>query len=396
MLDRGYSKSLVRQFNCSSLASHGTIACMFGLQNKKERRIIVKILYVISTLENSGPVHVLLGLCSELSITNNVTILTLSPENENSRMADFEKLSLSIESLNLSRIEFPIKGQKKFQKFLAKHQFNIVHGHGIRADKLIADSRQKHTVSTAHNVPEVDYVFTYGRFVGKIMAIQQQKYWNNISMVVGCSNAVERAINHKNAITIFNGTINSDSSDIKKNESPVNIVFLGGITARKNIVFVLKAVSELSVPLKNVQITIVGDGLMLKKLQNEYSQLPSVQFLGALQNPMDILQQAQWLISASKSEGLPMAALEAMSKNCNLLLSDIEQHKEIFRLINDRNLCQLFSISDFSELQGILQKIDNSELIWTDGNQNVWKNNFSASVMAHNYLRLYKEYMTQI
>ena len=110
-----------------------------------------------------------------------------------------------------------------------------------------------------------------------------------------------------------------------------------------------------------------------------------MKFWGHINNPNKLLSETDYLVSASKSEGLPTAVLEALSYGKPLLLSNIESHKEIL------------DVGDF----GFYFKNNNSEsfgrslkrLLLTDfDSEKIRKQaikKFSAPVMSKKYQKIY-------
>ena len=74
----------------------------------------------------------------------------------------------------------------------------------------------------------------------------------------------------------------------------------------------------------------MGDGADYAELKSQFGALPNVIFTGNIGNVNEYLQAADIYISSSKSEGLPNGVLEAMATGLPVILSDIEQHKEIY------------------------------------------------------------------
>ena len=58
------------------------------------------------------------------------------------------------------------------------------------------------------------------------------------------------------------------------------------------------------------------------------------------------LQAADLFVSASRSEGMPLAVLEALSCGCPALLSDIAPHCEIAEDVQDQSCVRLFDATN--------------------------------------------------
>lgn len=73
---------------------------------------MTKILYIVSTLKSTGPTNQLYNIVRYGDNQNySYTILTLSPEPNDSKIDDFKKLGVRVDTLNLSRVKGVIKGK---------------------------------------------------------------------------------------------------------------------------------------------------------------------------------------------------------------------------------------------------------------------------------------------
>ena len=100
------------------------------------------------------------------------------------------------------------------------------------------------------------------------------------------------------------------------NEYNYDLVYVGRINYLKNPQRLIEICSRVVKQLPSVRIAIIGDGDlredMLKMIQT-YSLTNNITYLGFLNNPYKILQSSKGMIMTSRTEGLPMCALEAMS-----------------------------------------------------------------------------------
>ena len=96
-----------------------------------------KILYIVSTLQRTGPTNVLFNLVSHLDRTKfQPVILTLSPENNShyTLQAEFLKLDVEIHSIGLSRIAGFLLGNSKILEFAQRAENQAQNGQ-IRKEK---------------------------------------------------------------------------------------------------------------------------------------------------------------------------------------------------------------------------------------------------------------------
>lgn len=364
----------------------------------------MRILYVISTLRNSGPVNVIYSLCRELCDRNDITVLTIGPEGENSRLNDFEALGVRVHSLNLSSKQFLLTGRRAFGEFLTCHAFDVVHTHVLRPDWLAAGvAKQFPTVkfvSTAHNNPLLDYTDLFGGIFGPMLSWLQYRLWSKMDLVVGCSAYVSEAVRQHlgssakvQVKTVLNGTDPLSSAQENKLEGQrdqFELVYVGGISHRKNVEFLLNTFMSEYEKWPNLSLTLIGKGELLDVMKSRY-QAERVHFLGFVDAPREYLLSRSWVISASTAEGLPMALIEGLECGCNLLMSDIPPHRELLAPEHGDQFSKTFSITDPNELKTIFTNIDNQHMIAKPDAHEFWRNNFSSNIMATNYAKLYRD-----
>lgn len=108
---------------------------------------------------------------------------------------------------------------------------------------------------------------------------------------------------------------------------------------------------------------ILGDGELFRYCKDKYSKDLRYIFMGKVECPLEYYQLSDIFVSASLSEGLPLALLEAASTGCYLYVSDIEPHREIASLLGEENI-SMFKIKDgsYNYLQPKIKKADYNAL----------------------------------
>lgn len=105
---------------------------------------------------------------------------------------------------------------------------------------------------------------------------------------------------------------------------------------------------------------------------------------GSVNNVNEYLQASDIYIASSKSEGLPNGVLEAMAVGLPVILSDIEQHKEVY----DANpkIGELYRIGDKKDcLHKILTLDTNEQVICGEEAYKCAHEQFSAERMSKQY-----------
>jgi glycosyltransferase involved in cell wall biosynthesis len=132
-------------------------------------------------------------------------------------------------------------------------------------------------------------------------------------------------------------------------------------------------------------LIMLGDGKLREECQ-KYSN-ENVLILGEVSNVNDYLNISDIFISASKSEGLPNAVLEAMAAQVMVILSDISPHKEIIEEETKSGI--LFNLEK-NELVNILNNINKLDLESRGKKcREIVEKNFSDEVMSNKYQQKY-------
>lgn len=364
-----------------------------------------KILYIASTLKNSGPTNQLYGLIKNLDKNSfNPYLLTLSSEPKDTKINDFKKLNINIQSLNLTRIQMMINGKNKLINEVKKIKPDLIHTSGIRPDINTNKYLRKYNhCCTIRNYAFDDYPVVYGKILGNLMAYKHIKVFKNINYPISCSYAIKNKYKKRHNINTlvvqngidakkFNPVSKSKKIELRKKLGLMSdekfFVSVGSLIDRKDPLTLVKAFKEIN---NNAKLIILGNG----PLRDKCSEIANNNIIlkGHVDNVSDYLQAGDIFISASKSEGLPNSVLEAMGTGLPVLLSNISSHKEI---IGRNNIIgELFKLSDQDKLTNLIRKYRDfdSKVIKNKGNEarKVLDNYFSAVVMSNSYQKIYKD-----
>ena len=129
-------------------------------------------------------------------------------------------------------------------------------------------------------------------------------------------------------------------------------VCAGSLIARKNCLSVVRAVRNVDAP--NLVAIFVGGGVLEAELRRAAHGDPRIRFTGHVNDVARYLQAADFFVSASRSEGMPSAVLEAIACGLPLVLSDIEPHRELLDLIPSAGT--LVALQDDGALAAALQR----------------------------------------
>ena len=151
------------------------------------------VLIVVSTLKSCGPVSVIFELVRHLDPKKyRASIVTLSRERRESRLAEFVALGIPIIKLDLGRWSI-IMASSGVRGAIAVSSADIVHCHGPRPDVFTAIARPCiPIVSTVHSDLPVDYSLGYGLYSGPWLANIHFHALRRFDSVVSVSDAIQQ------------------------------------------------------------------------------------------------------------------------------------------------------------------------------------------------------------
>lgn len=365
----------------------------------------MRILYIVSTLEQTGPTSQLLNIIRNLGDDYTPLVVTLSSEPMNSRLENFRGSGIKVIQLNMSRLKGLFMLKNRITSLVEEFKPDIVHSQGVRGDSLSTHfAKDIPVVCTVRNYPQIDYAMTYGVVLGKIMSRVHMFKLSKASFVVGVSGSVSENLHGfglSNVQTIFNGVETKryiQILDNKKNKLKEKIglhddsfVFIssGSLCERKNPTVIINAFIEAFDKYSNVELVFIGDGSLLHECKQLAVTDTRINFFGNVENVEDFLQASDMFVSSSIAEGFPNSVLEAMACGLPVILSDIDPHKEFFTI--SRDIGDMFAVQDVKELSKLFEQVKYLNLEKSrSAVQEVIRTKLSAKAMSSQYQELYK------
>ncbi|KZM44899.1 hypothetical protein OA92_03270 [Marinomonas sp. SBI22] len=365
----------------------------------------IKILYLCSTLKNSGPTNQLFNIITNLNSDKfECIVITLSPESNNSLIHKFKNKKITVISLELSRIKGIFFLRRKLLKQLKVFIPDIIHSQGVRADSLSSSLLGSFVkISTLRNFPQLDYRMTYGKILGALLTKNHISSLNKIDFCVGVSKAVTKNLNEnflfKNTISIQNGVDDTTYYPLSfenkvemrnKLNIPKNAIVwvtTGHLSERKNPINIINSFTNFLKMNDKHYLVFIGNGNLLNECKR-LSNGMNIIFTKKIDNVHEYLKISDYYVSSSKAEGLPNAVLEAMACSLPVLLSNIEPHNEFFNV--NLNIGYKFNVdSEFSNEINLM--INSDYKLQSKSCLDVINKNFSASIMSKKYQDLYIE-----
>ncbi|NMT49661.1 glycosyltransferase [Providencia stuartii] len=214
-----------------------------------------------------------------------------------------------------------ISSSIKIAKFLKKESIKVVISNSANAgihSRLSKIFYNHKNIYVSHGWP---CIYNGGRFKRIYCFIEKMLSIITDSVLCVSNNDKKNAldiikINPNKIVTIRNSVIplkSKENINLRK-----KFIFVGRLTHPKRPDLFLEAAKKNP----SSDFYIIGDGPHKNTLQQSYSYLKNVFFLGEIKNFTDYLSYDVFILS-SDSEGLPMSALEAASAGLPMILSDV-------------------------------------------------------------------------
>lgn len=344
----------------------------------------MNIAYIVPSLRKLGPVVVTYDLvCRMIDEGHRVTVYFFDNYTDNTICFPCPTIRIKI-----------------WEKFKFE-EYDIVHSHCFRSDfyvfihKPLGGTKTKF-ITTIHNFVFEDLSSQYNKFISSILGnlwILSVKRHNQIVVLSNVAKEYyKRWFNSKNLHVIYNTRSLQEKHDLSNEEIEQLMDFktncsLIGINAlltqRKGIDLAIKALPYID----NVKLYIVGDGKIkteLKQLSEKLGISKRVFFAGFKEDAYRYIKYYDLYLMPSRSEGFPLALLEAVSLQCNIVVSDIPIFREFFT----------DSEATFFELENNQSLVSAIEYALThDKSKMAYKrylSDYTIDKFAQSYLNIYK------
>lgn len=360
---------------------------------------MINAIYLISRFKQSGPVNQALNLAMGMDASFcKMIVVTMSPDPPKNRKDKFD--ASGVEYIQLNRKNWDILGCiKDIKRLIKQYNISVVHSSGVRPDLcnlLLPKSVFKVTTirSEIANVAERE-----GRIIKSIAQSVQRYSLRNMDIPVACSYALANRIMSEigRRVGVIHNCVNTELYCPCPNKKELReqlglswdktiYVVLGSLIERKNNEVVLKYFSRAKDD--DSLLLMIGDG-KLKPIYQEKYNTPNIKYLGHVEQPLSYMQAADYLISASTSEGLPNSVLEALACGLPVILSDIEPHREI---LCEGDVGCIFDHSSVDALSEVIQGLRKRDYSVLSANcRTTADQKFSIQKTAQQYFQLYQK-----
>ena len=222
----------------------------------------------------------------------------------------------------------------------------------------------------------------------------ERKMWNRASHIIATTaeiknHIVDQAPAVKNRISIMPDFVDTDNFKPNPGSKRYDLIYVGRISAVKNLESLLKAVQRLGLTLAIVGSgTVLGDGRTddseQRRLQSIYGDLDGrVHWLGRVKNEdlPNCLNQAKLFVICSFSEGLSRSLLEGMACGLPCIATDIPGNRAVLQHEVNGYLCDTDADSIAAAIQTVMSRPDLMSTMGANARTYALEN-FSFSMIA--------------
>lgn len=296
-----------------------------------------RLYVVVPSLLPTGPVKGAAALCNGLAGRLPVTLVVLkeakgpgvhlSPDVHTMSLAHLPNWRAKIDILQKEYDQAGGRGQVASVSFcLSADAVNFL----LKRFAFIA-------TSVRGNLPQ-NYRYDFG-LIGPAIAYLHLMALHRFDRVIAMSTSMQiqlRRFGLKRLSVIGNFVdethLEGHRKPVDRDDDKTRFLFLASLTKRKRPELVLEAARKLRDRGYDFHIDIAGSGPLEETLRQraEHSSLGShIRFHGQVSQPFDLIQDVDYLILPSESEGISRAVLEALFFGVPCILRDVDANREL-------------------------------------------------------------------
>jgi glycosyltransferase involved in cell wall biosynthesis len=364
----------------------------------------LKILQLITSLDNGGAEKFCVELSNEMSNLHDVKIATVKPLD--SSMVPVQILSERVKLITMNNYgKYGLKGVFQLYKLIKKERPDIVHVHSslimihlFLITRLFVNIKFvftiHSTVSPAYN--KLFKLISYSKFLRKEIvnvclskSLQTEFAENFPKLNFYC---IENGISPLSS-TVELQNVQKEISSLMNNKNTKVFISIGNFSPVKNYLNLATAFRELSA--ENIILIIIGDDQSKEKsywVELEKIKTNNTYLLGTRSNVADYLSVSDAIIVPSTIEGMPLVVLEAFSLGIPVISTIAGGLKD---MINNQENGVIIEGFDSISIQTAIKKFNamNQEHILEikERNKKVFAERYHIKQCAAKYLILYKE-----
>lgn len=350
----------------------------------------MKVAFIITSCANKGPiimVHTLVNYLNKAGIK--CSVYYFDDINELVFPCDTKRISF------FERIDF--------------NAYAIIHAHLFRPDLYCAyhsrkiDKSKAKIITTIHTAIYDDLKYTYGKLISRMFIPFWEAAWKKMDHTVLLTTAAKKyylKTGFNEVSVIANGRDLPEeievieAQDLHLIKDLKNKFILMGTVCSMDSRKGLEQILELLTLKKDYAFIVVGDGperLALESLALELGVEKRFKVLGFRSNGYRYLPHFDFYVLPSRSEGMPLALLEAMALKVPAVCARIPSLEEEF----GDAVCYFFALDEVEDLKVACELLLADSGSKAENAFNYYRNHYTGVQMGEKYHVLYKS-MLQI
>ncbi|WP_081730083.1 glycosyltransferase [Viridibacillus sp. FSL H7-0596] len=276
-----------------------------------------RVLHILSSDGLAGAENVAICIINNLS--------EFSESVYSSPMGSIEKI---LDSRGITYLPMNKLSIMQIRKVMKKWKPDIIHAHDFTATLL--------SLVATFNTPVVSHIHQFPEWLKSVnklsilffLACIKIKKIIVVTPAIKESTFLSRIYNEKSIVIKNIVDVNwiAEKASLPTEKS-YDVAFVGRLEDVKDPIRFINIISELVKEFPIVSVVIMGEGRLegqcrdlIKKLDLE----KNIDLIGFMNNPYPVLQNSKILVMTSKSEGLPMVAIEALSMGKPIVVPNLE------------------------------------------------------------------------
>lgn len=355
-----------------------------------------KILHISRTMGQGGAEKVVYQICKDVNKNSKdlemvVTSIGGVHEEELSKLGVKHYQIADIDCKNpivMLKIYF------KLRKIIKSEKIDIVHSHhrmaAFYSRLLNIFHRNIKRVYTAHNVFTNKRSLLRFALKGSEIIAVGDGVKNNLVDFYGIKNEKVKII--YNSIDKLKKIEKPKDDFLQDSDNKILVGTIGRLTEQKGIDVFISAMAELISENKKIYAVIIGDGELrqeLEKLTEKLEIQENVKFLGYRKDVIELIGQMDFIVLASRWEGLPLTPIETFSVGKTIVATNIDGNNEIIRDKYNGLLCEKDNVNELKTKINnlILDKNMRQEL--EENAKKTFEEKFSYDAFIKNYQDIY-------
>ncbi len=315
------------------MTSKRLLELTIGTTDASERREGMKILHIIAPGPIAGAEKSSLASAVALNKAGHEVSFAVISERRNPELGRTFLAMLS--ERGLEGMDFLVRGRVdlgivgRLHNTIVRGCYQVVHVHGYKALAYVMAFRR--------GLPPI--ISTYHGETAHTLAVRMYEWlvwalYHDISCLFAVSKGALVALERKGPLRCRVAIVPNMLSEsfpeptthcLKGKDDPVELLYLGRLSFEKGADVLVQALAGISEGI-HVRLTVLGDGPergRLEKMAVELGLAERISFMGFKTNIRDYLFDAHVLVMPSRTEGLPMALIEAAACGRSVVASRV-------------------------------------------------------------------------